>query len=88
MEDNYVYVVTESALYHIGCNTSIKIYDNVDSAMKYYQLRYDRLTKYSEPKHIYSRHYRHNNITDIITTMVLNNDDRVVLKVLEKLVNK
>ena len=88
MEDNYVYVVTESALYHDGCNTSIKIYDNVDSAMKYYQLRYDCLTKYSTPKHIYRRHYKHNDITDIVTTIVLNDDDRVVLKVLKKLVNK
>lgn len=88
MEDNYVYIVTESALYHIGCNTSIKIYDNIDSAMKYYQSRYDCLTKYHAPKHIYRRHYKHDNITDIVTTIVLNNDDRVVLKVLKKLINK
>ena len=84
MEDNYVYVVTESTLYHTECNISTKVYDNLDSAMKYYQLRYDCLTKYSAPKHIYRRHYKHNNITDIVTTIVLDNEDRVVLKVLKK----
>ena len=88
MEDNYVYVIAESAPYPNGCNTSIKIYDNFDSAMKYYQLRYDCLTKYSTPKHIYRRHYKHNDTTDIVTTIVLNDDDRVVLEVLKKLVNK
>ena len=88
MEDNYVYVVAKSALYHTGCNTSVKVYDNLDSAMKYYKLCYDCLTKYSAPKHIYSRHHKHNNNTDIVTTIVLNNNDRVVLKVLKKLINK